>query len=367
MPPVRFQKILIADERYESAGVFDVNNDGAPDIVSGAYWYPGPDFARKCKIGDVQAAGEYYDDFSTIPLDVNGDGYVDFITGGWWGNTLRWRENPGGATDREWPEHVIAETGNIESTRAWDVDGDGQIEIVPNTPGGPLAVYKLRTDAAGKGAGEFDRHVIWDQPQGHGLGAGDIAGNGRCDFVLNSGWLEAPEDPYTGEWTFHELALLKSASVPILVVDVDGDGVNDLIVGGGHEHGLTWYRQQRSGGKRSWEPHPIDPYNSQYHDLIWVDIDGDGEPELVTGKRYRAHCGHDPGGYDPVGLYYFKWTGENFAKQVIDYGDARSGAGCGIHFAVTDLDGDGRPDIVAPGKDGLYVYKNLGIAEAMDI
>ena len=91
-----------------------------------------------------------------------------------------------------------------------------------------------------------------------------------------------------------------------------------------------------------------------------VESSGSAITELVTGKRYRAHCGHDPGGYDHVGIYYFKWTGEGFAKQVIDYGPVRQATGCGISFAVADLDGSGRLDIVAPGKDGLYVFENLG-------
>ena len=108
MPPLRFQKVIISDEHYESCGVFDVNNDGVLDIVSGAYWYPGPKFDRKCKIGPVRQEGEYYDDFSTIPMDVNGDGHMDFITGGWWGNSIRWRENPRGDPTKPWPEHVIA-------------------------------------------------------------------------------------------------------------------------------------------------------------------------------------------------------------------------------------------------------------------
>jgi len=85
----------------------------------------------------------------------------------------------------------------------------------------------------------------------------------------------------------------------------------------------------------------------------------------VTGKRYRAHCGHDPGEYDPYGLYYFKWTGEGFAKQVIDYGPIRQATGCGISFQVVDIDGDGRLDIVAPGKDGLYLFRNMGHAQNM--
>jgi hypothetical protein len=297
-------------------------------------------------------------------MDVNGDGHTDFITGGWWGNTLRWRENPGDPA-KEWPEHIIAETGNVESTRAWDVDGDGQLELVPNTPGGPLVVYKLITDARGKGTGKFEAHKIYDGPQGHGLGAGDIAGNGRCDFVLNNGWLEAPADPFRGEWKFHpEFQFPWSASVPILAVDITGNGLTDFIVGGGHQYGLDWWEQIRNDdGSRTWKQHPIDPWNSQYHDMKWIDIDNDGACELVTGKRYRAHCGNDPGSTDDYGTYYFKWTGESFCKQVITYGNPRESTGLGIYFDMADLTGNGYPDIVAPGKDGLYVFFNEGKPE----
>ncbi len=115
--PVKFRRVRIAEQTYESAGVFDVNNDGVLDIVSGAWWYEGPDFTKRHFIGDVRPEGEYYDDFSTIPIDVNGDGFTDFITGGWWGDTLRWRENPGDP-GKTWPEYIIARTGNVETTRA---------------------------------------------------------------------------------------------------------------------------------------------------------------------------------------------------------------------------------------------------------
>jgi hypothetical protein len=359
--PIRWKKTLIALERYESAGAFDVNGDGVVNIVSGAYWYEKPDIQTQHTIGEVLAVGEYYDDFSTIPLDINGNGRLDFVTGGWWGDTLRWRENPGDP-GVEWPEHVIAHTGNVETTRAWDIDGDGQIEVVPNTPSGPLVVYKLDVDAEGRGTGTFTAHVIRQENQGHGLGYGDVSGSGRGDFVLRNGWLEAPESPYSGEWTYHPDFDLGTASIPILVVDVNDSGLNDLVVGQAHGYGLDWWEQRVDGsGARTWSKHPIDPYNAQYHDMHWVDLDGDGVCELVTGKRYRAHCGRDAGSADDVGICYFKWNGESFSKQVIAYGPPGEGKGCGICFAVTDITGNGRLDIVAPGKDGLYLFENLGV------
>jgi len=360
--PVKFKKRLISEETYETAAAFDVDGDGILDIVSGGWWYKGPEFKKRYKVCDVMPDGEYYDDFSTIPLDVNGNGRTDFVTGGWFGCHIRWVENPSDL-NQEWTQHIIAECGNVETTRAWDVDGDGQLEIVPNTPPTPLVVYKLVTDKNGQGCGEFLAHQIYDNSQGHGLGFGDINGNGRGDFILNSGWLEAPEDTYNGEWIFHADFDLGSASVPILVVDVNGDGLNDLIVGQAHPYGLDWWEQQVSAnGERTWVKHSIDPYNSQYHDIQWIDIDGDGECELVTGKRYRAHCGNDPGGNDDLGIYYFKWNGESFSKQVIDYGPVGTGSGCGIYFHAVDINSNGLIDIVAPGKDGLYLFQNLGIS-----
>lgn len=367
--PLKWKKTWISDETYEAAGVFDVNNDGKLDIVSGAFWYEGPDFRKKHPVGDVKKYGEYYDDFSTIPLDVNGDGRPDFITGGWWGNNIRWRENPGDA-GKEWPEHVIAEVGNVETTRGWDIDGDGVVEIVPNTPPSrTVAIFKLKTGKDGKGTGEFIKHTAFEFPekqsQGHGLGCGDIAGNGRMDIVLCRGWLECPKNPFKDTWKWHEDFPNPpwgwAASVPMLVADINGDGRNEIITGSGHGYGLWWSEQKVSGGKREWTHHPIDPFNAQYHDLMWIDIDGDGRQELVTGKRHRAHCGNEAGEWDDLGIYYFKWTGESFAKQIIDYGPIGTGKGCGINFAVADLRGTGRMDLVAPGKDGLCVYYNEGM------
>lgn len=358
--PLKFIKKQIASESFESAEVFDVNNDKIPDIVSGAFWYEGPGYFKRHYIGAGKQFGEYWDDFSTIPLDINGDGRLDFITGGWFRKILVWKENPG--KDSEWQEHVIAETGNVETTRAWDIDGDGVNEIIPNTPNDPLVIYRLVKDSRGKGTGTFEQFKIMNDKQGHGLGYGDINGDGRGDFVLSTGWLEAPKNIYKDPWTFHKEFSLGTSSVPIIVTDVNKDGLADLVVGQAHDYGLDWYEQKKDNKtkKSSWIKHAIDPYNSQFHVMEWIDLDGDGKEELITGKRYRAHNGNDPGENDPVGIYYYKWNGESFTKQVISYGAFGEGKGLGIYFGVSDLTGSGRKDIIAAGKDGLYIFYNKG-------
>ena len=176
-------------------------------------------------------------------------------------------------------------------------------------------------------------------------------------MISSFGWYEAPPDLRNGKWIFHPTFELGDVSIPIIVTDLNGDKMNDLIVGNGHGYGLFWMEQQRDAtNKITFTKHDIDPYHAQYHVLEWIDLDGDGQNELIAGKRYRAHNGKDPGENDEIGLYYFEWNGESFVKNIISYGPFGEGKGTGLFFSTGDLNGDGKIDIAVAGKDGLAVF-----------
>ncbi|MDR2048410.1 MAG: VCBS repeat-containing protein [Treponema sp.] len=356
---IKFTKRAVdLENKCEACSVFDVDNNGIPDIVCGEFWYEGPDFTRKHRICHLKYDGGYVYDFSDCPMDVDGDGWTDIITGNWWDDGLFWRQNPGKAGG-EWTTHKIMSLTNIETIHYYDIDGDGQVEIVPNCPGEPAFFVKLIRDKDGKGTGKFEKYVIGGEKANHGLGAGDIDGDGLPEFILNNGILHMKNrDPY-GPWDFsEEYRMHWSTGVPILVYDVNGDGKNDLIAGVGHGYGLYWYEQGvGEKGERTWTAHCIDGAWSQYHALRLADIDGDGKPELVTGKRYKAHNGNDPGDDGDVFVCYYKMRDGGFYRYVIDCGDPADGhSGVGICFWIADITGNGKPDIIAPGKEGLYSF-----------
>lgn len=352
---LQFDRQKISDTTFEAAAAFDINKDGKLDIVSGEFWYPGPDFKEKHKICLILPSGDYFDDFSDFPMDVNGDGYLDVVSGAWFGEKLEWRENPKGGTG-EWAVHEIAKVGNVERPAFFDIDGDGDLDIAPNTPGRPQRIFRL-----GKG-GAFEQFTVSPRNTGHGLGFGDLNGDGRGDLLVSDGWFEGPAKPFEQEWAFHEgPKLYDSASVPILVYDVNGDKRNDIIVGAGHNYGLSWWEQGApKDGALTWTQHEFEKDRSQFHEMQLVDLDKDGTPELITGKRWRAHPEGDPGVNDPVGLYYYTINGGKFERHTLDYGPGKEAAGTGIYFWVADLDGNGWNDIVAPGKGALYVFWNQG-------
>jgi hypothetical protein len=184
---------------------------------------------------------------------------------------------------------------------------------------------------------------------------GDLNGDGRKDFLTPRGWWEAPEDRTKSPWPFHE-AKLGPACADMIVHDFDGDGLADVATTSAHHRGVWWFQQVKGDKGIEFQQHEIDKTHSQTHALILADMNGDGTPDLVTGKRFWAHTGGDPGIDEPaVVLWYEGQRPEKgkvtFAPHLVD-----SDSGIGTQFEVRDLNGDGKLDIICSNKKGVHVF-----------
>ncbi|MBN2559933.1 MAG: HEAT repeat domain-containing protein, partial [Phycisphaerae bacterium] len=339
-----------ADSRFEAAGVLDVNRDGRLDILCGGFWYEAPDWKRHF-VREIKEEGNYYYDFANLPMDVDGDGWMDTAGAAWHNKMVYWVRNPG-KSGGLWQVFEIDTPGNMETAMAYDINGDGQLDILPNIMT-DAAWYEYRRDPSAPQGVRWQKHPLTKEAAGHGNGAGDVNRDGRCDVVTPKGWLEQTADG----WQWRPEFELGYAGVPILVHDVDGDGDSDIIWGLGHNYGLYWLEQRQVDSRRTWEKHLIDDSWSQPHFMLTADLDNDGRDELVTGKRYYAHNGNDPGGNDPVCVYsyHFDTLTRKWTRHVMHEGGR---VGFGINTMAADIDADGDIDVVAPGKSGLYLFEN---------
>ena len=351
-PEIPFERHTIDLGVSETCAIADFNRDGRPDIFSGDAWYENPTWKRH-EVRHLREYGTYLESLSDLPLDVDGDGYFDIVSSGWHAGRLWWSRNPGKAGG-QWQDHEIDGGHPIEFSFLVDLDHDGKArEVLPQwgSAAAPLTWYEARD-------GAFVRHVASPKSYGHGIGVGDVNRDGRNDIVTPQGWLEAPADPRSGDWKLHPGFNLGSTSF-IFVIDLNEDGLPDLLTANAHDYGIFWMEQRPD---HTWVKHAIDESWSQPHALTLVDLNGDGRKELLTGKRFMAHDGHDPGEHDPLGIYWYEYHKSEDGKEVIwsrhiiDYG---SRAGGGMQIPVADIDGDGDLDFAVGGKSGLFLFENL--------
>jgi hypothetical protein len=372
------QHTINGQSEFEAAAAFDVDNDGKLDIVSGDTWYQAPDW-KPYPVRKVERVGTYYNDFATLPLDVNGDGHTDFVTVSYFGRSVGWVENPGKAGEL-WTYHEVDLPGTSEAAQYEDLTGDGIADILPN-PTNVVTWYEVVRKADGKGF-DLKKRDFGTEAAGHGVGSGDVNGDGRRDLLTPKGWFEAPADPASETaWAWHPEWNLGATGIEMLARDVDGDGLSDVIYGMGHDYGLFWLKQGKdANGQRTWTKGEIDKTIASVHSLIWADLDGDGKPhELVTGKRVYAHeieAGATDG--STIAWYAFDPSAHGWVKHVVFQGEPAKNApekagdrlalkdfpagtaGTGLQISAVDIDGDGDLDLLCPGKSGLYYFENLG-------
>jgi hypothetical protein len=393
-----FKKIQITDQFWcEGAAIGDFNHDGKKDVAGGPFWWEGPDFkvrhefrpaAKTSKIkksdgtevtiqgykGALGNENDYSDNFLTYVYDVNGDGRDDVIVYGFPGEKCYWYENPQGkkAADgsEHWLQHKAIDVLDNESPTFGDINGDGKPEIICNSGGflgyaapdwsNPTQPWKWHSLSP---KGSWQRYT-------HGIGFGDVNGDGRADLLEADGWWEQPAslagDPV---WPNHKFPFApQTGSAQMFAYDFNGDGLNDVLTTlAPHNFGIAWYEQTKENGQISFKKHLItgrEPKDSKYgvkfsqaHAFDLIDMDGDGIKDFVTGKRFWAH---GPSGDDepnaPAVLYWFKTVRNpdktvDFIPYLID-----QDSGVGTQVMAADVNGDNLPDVIVGNKKGVFVF-----------
>ena len=395
------------DDAYhtEGASVADINNDGLNDIVTGHYWYEAPAWTRHTiraplqdavsipKLSDhikiyMETSGKsdiwskaYPLAFFSFHDDVNKDGWVDVIAVDITSAGVYWFENPQGA-EGEWQQHLIMNFTRNESPVFMDVLGTGKPQVITGAAQNADASGKLYAvefpDEGGYvihtiDAGNEGRNTGATLPN-HGLGVGDINGDGLQDVVFGSGegffdkdGNDAPRQSFdeggwyeqqiaeegTRSWKWHIIDPMVSLS-QIQVMDVNGDGKNDLVSGMGHGRGVFWFEQMDDD---KWVGHIIDDTYTQPHATEMADIDGDGIADLITGKTPLAHLGlKDQDEFGTPWIYWYKIIKSEdgttrFERHLID-----DSVGVGRQITVADINNDGLLDIASGTRHGVHIF-----------
>ncbi len=376
--PITWKKTTIeAKFRSEGVATADVNKDGKLDILIGDSWYQAPSWTKH----DIRKPGDFGDGLHSYSAcmtcwadDVNGDGWVDQIVIGFPGVPTYWYENPKGKPGY-WPQHEAWSSSCNETPLYTDLFGDGHRVLVMGwqpkgkdnegqmawfTPGSdPTKTWAMHAVSEPFRPGKV---IPGTQKFAHGLGVGDLNGDGRKDVISTGGWWEQPASGRAAKdpWTFHP-AQLGPAVSDMIAYDINGDGKPDVVESSAHQYGIWWYEQgPAKDGNPVFTKHDLFPdLVSETHALIAADINGDGLKDLVTGKRFWSHGRSEAGSEKPARLYWFEAQRGSDSTIAFSPREIDDQSGIGTQFEVVDFNGDGLLDIVTSNKKGVFLLEQV--------
>lgn len=373
-----FTEDHISDFYYGwSAAAADIYHRGILDVVSGPFVYMGPDYTvrRRYREGRMyNPSVEYAPDMVNFAYDFTGDGWPDILASTVEGRhrPLDFYVNPRGES-RRWAKYRAVTDISTELVLFKDIDGDGKPEVIFGGDG----VYAYAKPVPGHPEEQWTITPIsghLDRMDNHGLGVGDINGDGRMDLVTPTGWYEQPASGSgQKEWTFHP-ADFGGGGGEMGIYDVNGDGLNDVVTSlAAHGFGLAWFEQKRSADSQiTFVRHDISgDYStrnmnaggvtfSEPHAAAFADMDGDGIPDMIVGKSQFHHLEtwNDPDPYGQPVLYVYRTVrdknapgGAYFVPVLVN-----NNSGVGSAIQVVDLNHDGAKDILTQSVLGTFIF-----------
>ena len=355
----------------EGANAGDLNNDGNPDAVYGPFWFEGPDFQTKHELYEPvpQNMEGYANNFFSWVYDFDGDQWNDVFVVGFPGTPAYVYRNPGqDGQSSYWEKLEVFDWVSNESPQLINLIGDERPELVCTREG----FFGFATVNWDKPFDTWTFHQISEKITaerfGHGLGIGDVNGDGLLDIIHSQGWFQQPvENPTRSRWMKHDVKFSNAyGGAEMYAYDVDGDGDNDVITShAAHDFGLGWYEQVEDSEFKHhliMGSHPSENHYgvviSELHSVNLVDMDGDGLKDIVTGKTYYSHHQQSPMWDAGAVVYWFKLVRGKDGVDWIPY-QADADSGIGRQLTVTDVNKDGKPDIVVGGMKGGHVLVHM--------
>ncbi|MDB5310574.1 MAG: repeat-containing protein [Gemmataceae bacterium] len=367
--------------------VADINGDQKPDIVVvdqlKVVWYENPTWKKRVILDGKTKP----DNVCAAAVDIDGDGQLDLVLGAGWKpfdtanpGTLQWLKR-GKTLDEEWTMYPIpCDEPMVHRLRAFDIDGDGKPEIVH--------VPLMGRDSTAKGNwldGRPVRVMAYKIPKDP-----EKAESWKPTVLVEE--LHAAHNfyPVAAERIPHKYGnpILVASYEGVSVLRRDGDKWATSKLGAGNQAnpqgsrgasevkqsadklGLVaavepWHGNQvvvytPPAGNALWDRHVVDDQLRWGHAVSFADLDGDGTDELVVGVRDDPNPKLGDKHTDRRGVRIYKNTdgkGAKWERSVLEDG------GVAVEdLTVADLDGDGKPDIVACGRQtkNVRIYWNQG-------